>query len=234
MYFLAICFALIFSFSAAQAQVTQFPTFHSEEYGLYSITDEQEVLVSIDNMGIFANDGEFYVFFDADNQYGYMASPMSGFDYATDGNVSVFPTNYPQVEITALERKDLNADGTDELCIWWSYMDGNSGIQSGFETTQSGLQVWDVATHTRILDIVYDNFYMYYVAPDDMPEEEHGKSYEGSTVESCTWTYAVNLDKSLLKITLEGTLPPASEACGVPQNISGEYTYTNGSFQRKK
>lgn len=143
------------------------------------------------------------------------------------------------VDIT-LEFTDANHDDfKDELVIWWSETDGNNGLQNGFETSQSGMIIFDVMQRTEILNFVYSSHYATYSAGENANTTEpdyHAKMAEDSDWFICSFSHDIKLLDGEIHLSNYYRQVEGMGECLLTEYTEGTYAYNvaEGFFQLKK
>ncbi len=139
-----------------------------------------------------------------------------------------------------LEFTDANHDDfKDELVIWWSESDGNNGLQNGFETSQSGLIIFDVMQRTEILNFVYSSHYSTYSAGQnantDAPDY-HAKMAEDSDWFICSYSHDIKLVDGEIHLANYYSQTDGEGECELKKYADGIYTFNVGAeiYQLKK
>ena len=130
-----------------------------------------------------------------------------------------------------LEYTDANHDDiSDELVIWWNQTDGNNGIQSGYEYSNSGIIIFDVMQRNVMLNLDYENHYASYSAAQNAntdAEDYHAKMAEDSDWEICSFYIATKLQNGeLILEDLEQQIDGMGE-CVISVYEMGTYRYNN-------
>jgi hypothetical protein len=143
------------------------------------------------------------------------------------------------VDVT-VEFTDANHDDfKDELVIWWSESDGNNGLQNGFETSQSGLIIFDVMQRTEILNFVYSSHYSTYSAGQnantDAPDY-HAKMAEDSDWFICSYSHDIKLVDGEIHLSNYYSQTDGEGECELKKYADGIYTFNVGAevYQLKK
>lgn len=139
-----------------------------------------------------------------------------------------------------LEFTDANHDDfKDELVIWWSESDGNNGISSGFETSQSGVIIFDVMQRTEILNFVFSSHYSTYSAGEnadtDAPDY-HAKMAEDSDWFICSYSHDIKLVDGEIHLSNYYSQTEGEGECLLLKYTEGVYVYNVGEeiYQLKK
>lgn len=139
-----------------------------------------------------------------------------------------------------LEFTDANHDDfKDELVIWWGESDGNNGLQSGFETSQSGIIIFDVMQRTEILNFVYSSHYSTYRAGENANTNEpdyHAKMADDSDWFICSYSHDVKLIDGEIHLSNYYSQTDGEGECELKKFAEGIYTYNVGEqiYQLKK
>ncbi len=143
------------------------------------------------------------------------------------------------VDVT-LEFTDANHDDfKDELVIWWSESDGNNGLQNGFETSQSGLIIFDVMQRTEILNLIYSSHYSTYSAGQnantDAPDY-HAKMADDSDWFICSYSHDIKMVDGEIHISNYYSQTEGEGECELKKYKEGIYTYNVGDeiYELKK
>jgi hypothetical protein len=139
-----------------------------------------------------------------------------------------------------LEFTDANHDDfKDELVIWWSETDGNNGISSGFENSQSGVIIFDVMQRTEILNFVFSSHYSTYSAGQNANTTEpdyHAKMAEDSDWFICSYSHDIKLVDGEIHLSNYYSQTEGEGECVLKKFAEGIYTYNVGEeiYQLKK
>lgn len=139
-----------------------------------------------------------------------------------------------------LEFTDANRDDfKDELVIWWSESDGNNGLRSGFETSQSGIIIFDVMQRTEILNFVYSSHYASYSAGENANTDEpdyHAKMADDSEWDICSYSHDIKLVDGEIHVSNYYSQIDGEGECVLKKYAEGIYVYNVGEeiYQLKK
>lgn len=138
-----------------------------------------------------------------------------------------------------LEFADVNQDDLkDELVIWWSKSDGNNGINSGYESAQSGVIIFDVMQRTEILNFIFSNEYSTYSAGENANTNDpdfHAKMADDTDWFICSYSHDVKLVDGEIQISNYYKQTEGIGECYLTEYAEGTYQFSisEGLFKLK-
>lgn len=135
-----------------------------------------------------------------------------------------------------LEFTDANHDDIkDELVIWWSKMDGTSGIMDGYESENKGVIIFDVLQREVLLNLLYSHHYSTYSASSESDinnPDFHAKMDEKSEWSTCNYWYDLALNNGDVTLTNYVFEKEGQGECGPSEQYQeGTYSFNNSNGQ---